>query len=205
MAANLYSVHPSITYIQTVVASMPRRTGRSLDEWATLVRESGIADEKEQREWLARVHKLGSNASWMIVEHAAGRGAEDVDPDAYLKAAPGYIEAMYSGNKAGLRPIHDALIKLARKFGKDVKVCPCKTIVPLYRAHVFAQIKPATRTRIDLALHLRGYDGDIPERVIETDGLRKGDRLTHRMAVTSADEIDDELTLWLRRAYDLSA
>jgi hypothetical protein len=204
MAANLYSVHPSIAYIQSVVSSMPTRTGRSLSEWAELVKDSEIADAKEQREWLARVHKLNTNTAWMIVEHAAGRGAEDIDPEAYLAAAPGYVEAMYSGNKAGLRPIHDALVAFARKLGKDVKVCPCKTIVPFYREHVFAEIKPATKTRIDLSLHLRGYEGDIPPRVVEKPGLRQGDRLTHRLAVTCVAEIDEELKLWLRQAYQLA-
>ena len=61
---------------------------------------------------------------------------------------------MFSGAKVALRPIYEALLKLGLKLGKDVKVCPCQTIVPFYRDHVFAQIKPTTRTRIDLGFAL---------------------------------------------------
>src|SRR5437762_62315 len=97
-------------------------------------------------------------------------------------------------------PIYDALLKLGRSLGDDVKVCPCQTIVPLYRHHVFAQIKPATRTRIDFGLAL----GDTPAagRLLDTGGFAKKDRITHRFAITRPEEIDDEVRHWLTVAYD---
>src|SRR5713101_7492449 len=110
---------------------------------------------------------------------------------------------MFSGAKAGLRPIYDELLRLGRSLGDDVKVCPCQTIVPLYRKHVFAQIKPTTRTRIDFGLALK--DTKAPMRLIDTGGLAKKDRITHRLAITSLDDIDDEVKRWLKRAYDMDA
>jgi hypothetical protein len=109
---------------------------------------------------------------------------------------------MFAGNKAGLRPIYDALLKLGLALGADVKACPCQTIVPLYRTHVFAQFKPTTRTRLDLGLAL----GDTPftARLLDTGGRAKKDRITHRIAITRVDEIDDEVKGWLKRAYDLA-
>jgi hypothetical protein len=76
-------------------------------------------------------------------------------------------------------------------------------MVPLYRHHVFAQIKPATRTRIDLGLALR--DTKTPKRLIDTGGFQKKDRITHRIEISSADEIDDEVKRWLKKAYDMDA
>jgi hypothetical protein len=107
---------------------------------------------------------------------------------------------MYSGARAGLRPIHDALLKLGLKIGKDVKACPCQTIVPLYRNHVFAQIKPATNKRVDIGFAL----GDMkPEgRLIDTGGFAKKDRITHRIPLESVKDIDDEVKQWLKVAYD---
>lgn len=105
--------------------------------------------------------------------------------------------------KEKLRPIYDALLRLGKSLGEDVKACPCKTIVPLYREHVFAQIKPTTNTRIDLGLALRNYKGKLPKRVIDTGGLAKKDRITQRIPVGSVDEIDAEMTKWLKPAYDL--
>ncbi|MBY0431377.1 MAG: uroporphyrinogen-III C-methyltransferase, partial [Rhodospirillales bacterium] len=70
------------------------------------------------------------------------------------------------------------------KLGKDVKVCPAKTIIPFYRTHVFAQVKPTTKTRIDLSFALRPLIEDgtkLPKRLIDTGGYAKKDRLTHRL------------------------
>ena len=105
--------------------------------------------------------------------------------------------------KAGLRPIHDRLVELGRRLGEDVKVCPRKTIIPLYRKRVVAEIKPTTQTRIDLGLALRLYEGELPERLLPTGGLEKRDRITHRIPISSVEEIDDEVRAWLRVAYEL--
>ena len=199
----LYAVHPAIAYARSVLDNLPSRTGRSIDEWVQLVQKDGPEGEKEGREWLKKEYKLGGTTASMIVQQAAGKGAENTDPDAYLRAAAGYVEAIYSGAKAALRPIHDALIKSGRCLGEDVRICPCKTIVPFYRKHVFAEIKPSTRTRIDLGLALKGLDQPIPERLIDTGGLARGDRITHRIALTSSAEIDQEVQDWLKIAYDL--
>ena len=62
---------------------------------------------------------------------------------------------MFAGKRAALKPIYDKLLTIGlAAAGQDAKACPCKTIVPLYREHVFAEIKPATNSRIDLGLAL---------------------------------------------------
>ena len=73
------------------------------------------------------------------------------------------------------RVVHDELLRLAKSLGDDVQAFPCKTIVPLYRKHVFAQIKPTTLTRIDLGLALG--QTTTPRRLIDTGGLQKKDRI----------------------------
>jgi hypothetical protein len=200
---SLYSVHPGVAMVQKWIADLPEKTGKSLEEWLELIRKSGPATEKERREWLKKEHRLGTNSAWWLAERAEGKGMEDGDPEAYLRAAETYVEDMFAGPKAGLRPIYDELLRLGLKQGKDVKACPCKTIVPLYRQHVFAQIKPTTRTRIDMGFALK--DTPATGRLIDTGGLAKGDRITHRIPITSLAEIDDEVKHWLKAAYDLDA
>jgi hypothetical protein len=200
-----YDVHPSVAYAQAIIANLPAKTGKCLEEWIRLVKQSGPAGEKERRAWLMKGHQLGNTTAWMIAEHAEGKGGEDSDPDTYLKMAAGYVEAMYAGPKAALRPIHDALLQVGRDLGADVKVCPCKTIVPLYRHHVFAQIKPTTRTRIDFGLALCGSKRRPAKRLLDTGGLDKGDRITHRIPLSSVTEIDQEVKEWVKVAYDLDA
>ncbi len=200
---SIYSVHPGVKMVQDWVASLPEKTGRSLDEWLKLIRKEGPPTEEERRDWLKTKYNLGTNSAWWLAERADGKGTEDSDTEAYLEAAEMYVDEMYSGGKAGLRPIYDALLKLGLKIGKDAKACPCQTIVPLYRNHVFAQIKPTTRTRIDLGFALKG--AKPPKRFIDTGGAAKGDRITHRVPIESLKDIDDEVKKWLKAAYDMDA
>jgi hypothetical protein len=202
-AGSLYSPHPGIEYARSVLANFERTTGKSIEAWVELLQTAGPADAKARREWLKAEHGVGTNMAWWIAERAEGRGWEDTDPELYLKAAPGYVEAMYAGGKAGLRPLHDRLVELGRLLGSDVKVCPCQTIVPLYRNHVFAQIKPATRTRIDFGLALG--DTKATGRLLDTGGFAKKDRITHRIPITKPADIDAEVKKWLKVAYDRDA
>ncbi len=197
----IYGIHPGVKMVQDWIAQLPKKTGRALDEWLDLIRKEGPPTQKERREWLKREFKLGSNSAGWLAERADGKGTEDSDPDAYLKAAHGYVEAMFAGAKSNLRPVYARLLQLAAALGRDVKACPCKTMVPLYRNHVFAQIKPTTRTRIDLGLALGATK--VPSRVIDTGGLAKKDRITHRIPISTLDEIDREVESWLRKAYEL--
>jgi hypothetical protein len=162
-----------------------------------LVLEPGPPTEKERRAWLKDKHGLTTNYAWWVAERAEGRGsANDYDPEAL-------VEAMFAGGKAGLRPLYDQLLRLGLALGPDVKACPCQTIVPLYRRHVFAQLKPSTRSRLDLGLALQ--DLPVTGRLLDTGGRARGDRITHRIAITCATDIDDEAKRWLRTAYNLAA
>ena len=196
-----YSVHPGVAMVQDWVASLSAKSGRSLEEWIRLVQETGPSTTQERREWLKTQHKLGTNSAWWIVDRAEGKGEEDDSPEKYLEAAVKYVEAMFAGAKSGLRPIYDELLHLGLVLGADVRVCPCQTIVPLYRRHVFAQIKPTTRTRIDLGFALKNTKPT--GRLIDTGGFAKKDRITHRLPIMTPDEIDDEVKRWLKVAYDL--
>lgn len=195
-----FDVHPSLAMYHTTVAAMKPKTGKSLEEWTALVKKSGPATEKERREWLQTKHGLGRNYASFIAEQSVGKG-DDGSEETYLKQADEYVEKMYGGAKEALLPIFEELMALGRKQGNDVKVCPCQTMVPLYRKHVFAQIKPSTNSRIDLGLSLK--DTKVPKRLIDTGGFAKKDRITHRIEITSLKDIDAEVKKWLKTAYDM--
>jgi hypothetical protein len=191
--------------MQDWVTTLKTRTGRNLEEWTAFIRKEGPKDEKAARLWLKDEIKLGTNTAWWLAERAhkvPARGWDD-DPKVYLEQALDFVEAQYSGKKAHLRPLYDALLKLGIAQGKDVKVCPCQTMVPFYRKHVFAQIKPTTQTRIDLGFCLRGIKPT--KRLLSTGGEKKGDRITHRIEITSLKDIDAEVKKWLKAAYDADA
>jgi len=199
-----YGVHPGVLMTQKWIGELKEKTGRSLDEWLRFIKKEGPPTEQARRDWLKQQHGLGTNSAWWLAERSVGKGEESGDPDAYLQAAEKYVAEMFSGKKEHLRPIYKALLKLGLSMGKDTKACPCQTIVPLYRNHVFAQIKPTTQTRIDFGLALAGTR-KTPERLIDTGGFAKKDRITHRFEITSLKDIDDEVKQWLRIAYNRDA
>jgi hypothetical protein len=199
----IYDVHPSVAMVQKWLAELKEKTGRSMEEWLALVKKEGPKDEKSRREWLKTKHKLGMNHAGWIAERADGKGGDEDTPEVYLNAAVRYVEGQYAGPKEELRPIFEELLTLGKSMGSDVKACPCKTIVPLYRNHVFAQIKPTTNSRIDLGFALTHCKGKLPKRLIDTGGLAKKDRITHRIEITAAEQIDGEVKKWLKTAYDL--
>lgn len=200
---SIYGVHPGVTMMVDWVANLKNKSGRSLDEWLAFIEKEGPRTEEERRDWLKKEQGLGTNTAWWLAERSVGKGGEDDDPETYLATAERYVEDMFAGPKSALRPIYDRLLTLGLGVAKDTMACPCKTIVPIYRRHVIAQIKPSTRTRIDFGLSLGKHEGDLPERLIDTGGKAKGDRITHRIPITSIEEIDDEVRHWLKVAYDL--
>jgi len=200
---SIYGVHPGVAMTEKWIAELKQKTGRSLEEWLKLIKKEGPPTENERREWLKETHGLGTNSTWWLAERSFGKGKEAGDPDAYLRAAEKYVEEMFSGKKAGLRPLYDKLLQIGLKTGKDAKACPCQTIVPLYRNHVFAQLKPTMQTRIDLGFALGNMK--TPKRLIDTGGFEKKDRITHRMEITSLKDIDDDVKHWLKVAYDRDA
>lgn len=197
---SIYSVHPSVAFAANWKESLKEKTGRSLSAWVTLVKASGPPGEKERIAWLKQEHRLGTYSAVWIAERASGKAADMDSAETYLKAAERYVKTMFRGPYSPLRPMYDELLRLGFAVGEDVKACPCKTMVPLYRNHVFAQIKPATRTRIDFGLALGARKGG--GRLIETGGYAKKDRITHRIAIESLDQIDAEVNRWLKVAYD---
>jgi hypothetical protein len=196
-----YDLHPSVAMAHSVIAGMKEKTGRSLDEWVRHVKKNGPSAERARAAWLKKEHRLGANyASWIAAKSAGASNAFE-DANEYLEQAQDYVDKMYAGPKQHLRPIYDAILSYAKTLGKDVGVSPCSTMVPIYRKHVIAQIKPTTRTRIDLGLALK--DTKTPRRLIDTGGFAKRDRITRRIEIISVEEFDDEARRWMRVAYEM--
>jgi hypothetical protein len=190
-----YSVHPGFAMEEASLRNLLANTGHDLAWWIARVNERSGESPAARVEWLKREHGLGTNyAQWIV---ARSENPEPVyDPD-------GMVEQMFAGKKAGLRPIYDELLRLAFTLGPDVTVTPCATIVPIRRRFVIAQVKPSTQTRLDLGFALK--DTPAQGRLLDTGGRAKGDRITHRIPLTAVEEIDEEVTGWLKRAYEMDA
>ncbi|MBL1431293.1 DUF4287 domain-containing protein [Oceanicaulis sp. AH-315-P02] len=170
--------------IKSMIANMPEKTGKSLTQWLKLAANS-------------KLQKHGQIVSHLKLEYGLTHGYANLVVHEHLKSDQpiNLVDAQYSGGKTDLRPIHDALVSEVEKFGVDVEISPKKTCVSLRRNKQFAVITPATKTRIDLGINLKGHDGT--SRLLPL----KNAMCTHKVQITELNQIDQELIKWLTEAY----
>ena len=172
--------------LATMLANIPEKTGKPLDEWITLIRKSGLEKHGEIMKFLKDEHGVSHGFANLIVAKSKETG-EDID----------LVAAQYSGAKAGLRPLHDEIVAFAHSLGSDVEIAPKKASVSLRRKKQFALITPATKTRIDLGLALKG---DEPNGRLENYNAM----CSHRVRLESSADFDAEVKGWMKEAYSRS-
>ncbi|MDB4292203.1 DUF4287 domain-containing protein [Maribacter sp.] len=172
--------------LETMIANMPEKTGKSLQEWTRILHEKNFAKHGEAMKFLKGEHGLTHGFANTII-HLSKEEKPDADD---------LITAQYQG-KENLVPIYDKLLTLVQTFGDDVTITPKKTTVSIIRKRQFALIKPATKTRIDLGLKLK----DKPETERLGNSGPFGSMCTHRVQLTDSEEVDSELAQWLQEAY----
>ena len=110
------------------------------------------------------------------------------------------VAELYGGKKAGLKPLHDALMKAITTFGDDIDLAPKKGYVSLRRKKQFAMIQPTTATRIDLGLILK----EVPATERLESAASFNALFTHRVRVSTINDVDAQVVAWLKQAYDLA-
>ena len=178
-----------------IIANMPKKTGKTLAQWVEVLRRHGPTAPGDRMAWLKSEHGLGHFQAQVIAQEAEGGGATEA-----LEEDPGDLaEAQYAGAKAGLKPIRDRLLEVVRSIDPEVRVEPCKTYIALMRKRQFAVLRPSTAHRLDLGLALQGVEPT--ERLQPARSLGTSRRITHRLALESPAQIDDEVIHWLKVAH----
>jgi len=174
-----------------IAAQLLRQTGHDVEWWnAAVANESSLADEAALRAWLAEQGVTGYPQGMLVMERFGY-------PDFLLASADELIEAQYTDRPA-LRPILDAVVALASSIG-EVEVHARKTYASLFTPRrAFAAVRPTTKTRVDLGLRI---DGVEPGGRLLDGSRTAGGNVNLRLPLTSVDDIDDEATAWLSRAY----
>ena len=95
-----YDVHPGVAMMRKWADELPEKTGRTLDQWARLINNSGIDARKDRIAFLKDEHELGTNTSWHLVLYAEDKHSWDGDPDVYLAQAVRCVDGQYAGPKA---------------------------------------------------------------------------------------------------------
>lgn len=181
--------------VATQLANIEKRSGKSLAELAEIVRSCGRIKHGEIRDYLKTELGMGHGDANTLVHHvlqsdgasaaaASGASTDDV------------VAALYSGPKAALRPIHDAVMAQLAGFGA-FEIAPKKTYLSLRRKKQFAMLGPATNNRVELGLNIKSLPAH--ERLLEQPA---GGMCNYKVRLISVDEVDAQLFGWLHQAFD---
>ena len=165
------------------------KTGKSLEHWVKVINQSKIEKHKAMIDFLKTEYGFTYGfANFVAMKarkaDAGSHNSEDLVANQYI-------------GKENLKPIYEALLLEISNFGKDITISPKKAAVSIIRKKQFALIKPATKTRIDLGLKLKGK----PETGRLGNSGPFGSMCTHRVKLEHIDQVDQTLIEWLKEAY----
>ena len=177
--------------VEKMIANLQEKTGKTLAQWVTLAKASGADKHGAMVKHLKSEHELTHGYANLVAHEALQSAAAHAD-DADL------VSQQYAGKKAGLKPVYDQLVSEIQGFGSDVELAPKKAYVSLRRSKQFGLIQPSTASRVDVGLNLKGVE---PQGALEASGSFNA-MCSHRVRLSSPDDISPELIGWLRQAYD---
>ena len=179
---------------QAYLDTIKEKTGLDPADFLRLADEKGLlaAEVKVQQvvDWLADDYELGRGHAMAIVntfKRAAATDAAPVDRRAQ----------QFLGAKAHWRPIYDQLLETLGAHG-PVGTAATDSYISLLKGKAKFAIVAVTADRMDVGIKLRGADTD---NRFEASGTWNS-MVTHRVRISSAEQVDGELLDWLRRAYD---
>ena len=185
-----------VEQLETQLCNIETRTGRPRAELFAFVKAAGPRKHGELVALCKEQLGLGHGDANTLV-HMALQTHGDAIAAAQRSAGQDPADAWYSGKKAALRPIHDAVLAAIASLGGEVEHAPKKTYVSLRRKKQFATVGPATATQVEVGLNLKGAPGDARVEVLPPGGM-----CTHRTRLSSVDEVDEGLRTWLQRAWE---
>lgn len=173
--------------LATQLRNIEAKTGKSLAQLREVIAGSGLAKHGEIRAMLMERFGLG---------HGDANTVAHLAKEVPATAGDNPLDAIYAGAKAGLRPLHDEVMKPIHALGA-FEIAPKKTYLSLRRKKQFAMVGPATKDQIEIGLNVKG----LPEHP-RLKALPPGGMCQYTVRVASAGEVDAALAGWLRAAYD---
>lgn len=175
---------------QTMIENLHKNTGRTLENWIEILKKENFAKHGEAVKFLKETHGLTHGFANLVAHKAKGSDAASVENPEDL------VSKQYVG-KEHFKPVYDNLLLEVLKFGKDIEIAPKNTYVSLRRKKQFAILQPATKTRFEIGLNLKGQKPEGKLEEIKTPNAM----CSHKISLTGINDIDKEILDWVKAAY----
>lgn len=181
--------------VQTQLRNIEAKTGKTLDQLREALAATGLQKHGQLRDWAKAELGLGhGDANTLIHLALASDGASAAK--ATGATTDDVLDGIYTGPKAAMRPIHDAVMAAANALG-EFEIAPKKGYVSLRRKKQFAMVGPATNTRFEVGLNLKGVDGT--DRLVAQPA---GGMCQYKVVLAGPADVDAAFAAWLRQAYE---
>ena len=177
--------------MDAMTENLHKNTGKTLEEWIAIVQKQNFSRHGEILKYLKENHGFTHGYANLVALKARGTDAGSAESSDDL------ISKQYKGKEA-LYPIYEALMKEAKKLGKDVEPAPKNAYMSLRRKKQFALIQPSTKSRLDLGLVLKDTP---PQGRLEASGSFNS-MCSHRVRLQDVKDVDKEVLGWLKAAYE---
>ncbi|MBN2777384.1 MAG: DUF4287 domain-containing protein [Bacteroidales bacterium] len=175
---------------QTMLENLHKNTGKTLEQWIEIVKKQNFEKHGQILKFLKEEHSFTHGFANMVAMKSRKADAGSVENKV------GLIEKQYEG-KEHFKPIYDKLLSEILKFGKDVEVAPKNAYVSLRRKKQFALLNPATKTRFEIGINLKGQE---PQGKLEPE--KPNAMCSHKIKLIDVTDIDEEVIEWIKTAYD---
>ena len=176
---------------QTMIDNLHKNTGKSLEEWISIVKKENFAKHGEIIKFLKETHGFTHGFANLVAHKSKGSDAGSAANTDDL------VEAQYKG-KEHFKPLYDKLLAEVLKFGKDVEVAPKNAYVSLRRKKQFGCLNPATKTRFEVGINLKGHPGEGKLEEVKAANAM----FSHKINLADINDADSEVISWLKQAYD---
>lgn len=176
---------------QTMIENLHKNTGKTLEEWIKMVKKENFAKHGEIIKFLKESHELTHGFANLIAHKAKGSDAGSTANQDDL------ITKQYKG-KEHFRPLYDKLLEKIKTFGNDIEIAPKNAYVSLRRKKQFAILQPATKTRFEIGINLKGQKAQGKLEEINSANAM----CSHKINISDVKDIDAEIINWIKTAYD---
>ena len=128
--------------------------------------------------------------------HTVIKSSGQSGPGKQGSSAEQVLDGLYVGPKSAFRPIHDALLSAARDLG-GFEEASKKTYVSYRRKRQFTMIGPATNTRVEVGLNMKGLEAT--DRLQE---LPSGQMCNYIIQLKDVIQVDAEPVMLIKIARD---
>ena len=173
----------------TQIRNIEARTGKDLAAFRAAVATSGKVKHGEVRSWLMETYGLGYGDANTLTFFATA------DAEAAAPSQEAALDEIYSGKKAHLRGVHEAVLAAVGPWG-EFEVAPKKGYVALRRKKQFAMLGPKSAERAELGLNLK--DAIASNRIV---AQAPGGMCQYIVALRGAEDVDAEVIAALQRAF----